>query len=91
MLSPRQEFFGTNKERTLPEFCRQCEYEFACFGECPKNRFVRTPDGQPGLNYLCPGWKRFWKHIDEPMQKIVRDLGHTPVKQLMYATNSVMQ
>ena len=91
VLSPRQEFFGTNKERTLPDQCRRCEYEFACYGECPKNRFVRTSDSQPGLNYLCPGWKRFWKHIDEPIQKIVRDLGHTPVKQAMYATNSVME
>jgi uncharacterized protein len=91
IFSPRQEQFGTNKERTLPDTCRQCEYEFACYGECPKNRFVRAPDDQPGLNYLCPGWKRFWKHIDEPIQRIVRDLGHTPVKQLTYATSSVME
>jgi len=89
-LSPRQQRFGTDKERNLPDDCRQCEYEFACYGECPKNRFVRTPSGQPGLNYLCPGFKRFWAHVDVPIQKIVRDLGHTPVKKLTYATSSVM-
>ena len=91
VFSPRQEFFGTNKERTLPDMCRKCEYEFACFGECPKNRFVRTPDGQPGLNYLCPGWKRFFGHIDGPVKKIVRDLGREPVKRLLYSTSSVME
>ena len=91
VFSPRQEWFGTNKERTLPDVCRRCEYEFACFGECPKNRFVRSADGQAGLNYLCLGWKRFWQHIDERIQKIVRDLGHTPVKQLRYAAGSVMK
>jgi len=91
VFSTRQEFFGLNKEAGLPEVCRQCEYEFACYGECPKNRFVRTHDGQPGLNYLCPGWKRFWRHIDEPIQKIVRGLGRTPVKRLMYPTSSVME
>ena len=80
VFSSRQECFGMNKERALPSVCRQCEYEFACFGECPKNRFVQTPDGQPGLNYLCPGWKRFWKHIDAPVQRIVRELGYAPVK-----------
>lgn len=91
VLSTRQEFFGTNKERTLPEVCRQCEYEFACCGECPKNRFVRATDGQPGLNYLCPGWKRFWQHIDQPVQRIARGLGYSPVKQTTEATSSVMR
>lgn len=91
VLAPAQERFGTNKERTLPDACRQCEYEFACFGECPKNRFIRTSEGEPGLNYLCSGWQRFWKHIDEPIQKIVRDLGHTPVKQILHSTSSVME
>lgn len=91
VLSPNQELFGTNKERTLPEACRRCDYEFACFGECPKNRFVRTPDGEPGMNYLCTGWKHFWNHIDEPIQRMVRALGHTPVKQIMCATSSVME
>jgi uncharacterized protein len=43
-----------------------------CWGECPKNRFVRAPDGQPGLNYLCPGLKRFYAHIQGDMPEILR-------------------
>jgi uncharacterized protein len=76
-LSPEQERFGTDKERTLPRYCRECRYQFACFGECPKNRFIRTPDGEPGLNYLCSGWKRFYSHTDERIRKVVRDIGGT--------------
>jgi uncharacterized protein len=91
VLAPGQEWFGTNKERMLPEDCRNCDYLFACYGECPKNRFVRTSEGEPGLNYLCPGWKWFWRHIDAPIQKIVRDLGYTPMKQLIYPTSSMME
>ncbi len=78
VLSPNQEEFGRNKEALLPEYCRSCPYLFACFGECPKNRFIRTPSGEPGLNYLCRGWKRFFTHADPHVQEIVRRLGHTP-------------
>jgi uncharacterized protein len=70
-----QERFGKAKEGMLPSYCRGCEYLFACYGECPKNRFIKTPQGERGLNYLCGGWKEFFSHIDEPMQKIVRSLG----------------
>ena len=51
----------------LPTYCRTCEVRFACNG-CPKNRFIRTPDGQPGLNYLCEGYKRFFTHIRPAME-----------------------
>lgn len=78
--SENQERFGNAKEGMLPEYCRKCEYQFACFGECPKNRFVKSPEGEPGLNYLCTGWKKFFSHIDEPVQKIVRNLGATVLK-----------
>lgn len=79
-LSSGQEYFGTNKERALPAQCRHCDYQFACYGECPKNRFIRARDGEPGLNYLCSGWQRYYKHIDERVQSIVRRLGYTPVR-----------
>lgn len=74
-FSENQEAFGKLKEGGLPQYCRDCKYEFACYGECPKNRFIKTPRGEPGLNYLCSGWKKFFAHIDEPTRKIVRELG----------------
>jgi uncharacterized protein len=83
VVSPEQERFGTNKERRLPQYCRDCAYEFACFGECPKNRFIRSPYGERGLNYLCSGWKRFNEHIDLPVQRIVRRLGYEPVRGVL--------
>lgn len=66
--SPRQRAFGNAKRDTLPRYCRECEVRFACHGECPKNRFILTPDGEPGLNYLCAGYKAFFNHIDRPMR-----------------------
>ncbi len=60
--------FGSDKSDTLPQYCRKCEVRFACNGECPKHRFTKTPDGEDGLNYLCPAYKRFFNHIDEPMK-----------------------
>lgn len=62
--SPQQRTFGDAKRDTLPRWCRECEVLFACRGECPKNRFTRTPDGEVGLNYLCAGYKAFFTHID---------------------------
>jgi uncharacterized protein len=66
--SPAQRKFGRDKQDALPRYCRQCEFLFACNGECPKNRFIRTPDGEPGLNYLCAGLKAFFRHVDDPMR-----------------------
>ena len=66
--SPQQLKFGQDKRDTLPRYCRECEVRFACHGECPRNRFILTPDGEPGLNYLCAGYKAFFKHIDRPMK-----------------------
>ena len=68
VASTRQRSFGRDKADTLPEYCRQCDVRFACNGECPKNRFALTPDGAPGLNYLCPSYKRFFRHIDPAMR-----------------------
>lgn len=58
-----QRQFGEAKRDTLPAFCRSCPVRHLCQGECPKHRFVRTPDGEPGLNYLCAGYRRFFQHI----------------------------
>ncbi len=57
---PEQVAFGQAKETDLPAYCRRCDVRFLCNGECPKHRFVDTPDGEPGLNYLCPSYKRFF-------------------------------
>jgi len=82
VASPRQQQFGLDKRDTLPTFCRQCDVRFACQGGCPKDRFATTPDGEPGLNHLCPGFKRFFHHIDAPM-RAMGDLlaaGHAPAE-----------
>lgn len=66
--SEAQTKFGRDKSASLPGYCRACEVRFACQGECPKHRFLRTPDGEWGLNYLCAGYRRFFNHIDAPMK-----------------------
>ena len=73
VASPQQLKFGQDKRDTLPGYCLECDVRFACKGECPKNRFILTPDGEPGLNYLCAGFKEFFHYIDFPM-KIMADL-----------------
>ena len=70
--SDAQRQFSLNKRDTLPKYCQECPVRFACHGECPKNRFLVTPDGEPGLNYLCAGYKAFFKHIDRPMKAMAR-------------------
>lgn len=74
--APQQLQFGDEKLTALPGYCQQCEVRFACNGECPKHRFIQTPDGEPGLNYLCAGYKRFFNHIDpymRAMAQLLRD------------------
>ncbi len=73
VASEQQQAFGRAKRDTLPQYCLDCEVRFACHGGCPRNRFTQTPDGEQGLNYLCPSYKRLFNHIDEPMQ-IMSDL-----------------
>jgi uncharacterized protein len=68
LSSEKQRRFGADKRDTLPAFCRECKVLFACRGECPKNRFVTAPGGEHGLNYLCPGYKAFFEHVDAPMR-----------------------
>ena len=68
VTSPKQRAFGQAKQDSLPAYCRSCDVRFACNGECPRNRFTRTPDGEEGLNYLCAGYKSFFTHVDGPMR-----------------------
>ena len=68
VASPQQQKFGQDKFDALPRDCLECDVRFACHGGCPKDRFLRTPDGEPGLNYLCASFKRFFHHVDEPMR-----------------------
>ena len=60
--------FGSNKRDLLPGYCMECDYRFACHGECPKHRFMKTPEGEDGLNYLCPAYKIFFEHVHPYMQ-----------------------
>ena len=74
VTSPQQKTFGNNKRDSLPRMCRECEVRFACNGECPKHRFLTTPDGEYGLNYLCAGYKYFFNHIDPYMKFMAAEL-----------------
>jgi uncharacterized protein len=80
VASEQQRRFGQAKFDTLPGYCKKCPVLFACYGECPRNRFIETPDGEAGLNYLCAGYKAFFLHIDPPM-KTMADL----IRQGRYA------
>lgn len=66
--SPCQQAFGEAKSTRLPSQCLQCDVRFACNGECPKKRFALDDRNQPGLNYLCSAYQRFFLHIDGPMR-----------------------
>jgi uncharacterized protein len=70
--SEGQKQWGFAKRDELPRYCRECPHLKLCWGECPKNRLVRTPDGEPGLNYLCPGYRMFYDHIQRNMPEILR-------------------
>lgn len=72
--SDRQRQFSLHKREKLPKYCRECPVLFACRGECPKNRFAVTPDGESDLNYLCEGYRMFFSHIDRPMKFMVKEL-----------------
>lgn len=73
-FSPEQEKFGTDKFTTLPKQCQTCDYLKLCWGECPKNRLIKTRDGEVGLNYLCSGLYKFYNHIDSDMIRILKHL-----------------
>lgn len=86
--SQKQLAFGTAKSRELPDYCKRCDYLFACNGECPKNRFAATPDGQPGLNYLCPSYKAYFSHISKYINAMAKLISHgQPASLIMDAFN----
>lgn len=68
--SERQMAFADMKTKWLPTQCRQCRWQFACHGECPRNRFAKTKDGEPGLNYLCEGYLRYFEHVAPFMEEL---------------------
>lgn len=70
VASEFQQQFGRDKSATLPRYCRECEVRHLCHGECPKHRFIRTPDGEPGLNYLCRAYKKFFNHSAPAMKRM---------------------
>lgn len=74
MYSERQLKFGTDKYDKLPGQCKNCEFLFTCYGECPKNRFLHTADGEPGLNYLCRGYRKFFAHVAPYMDFMKKEL-----------------
>ena len=80
--SQRQRQFGLDKREALPRYCLDCDVRFACHGGCPKDRFVETPDGEPGLNYLCAGYKTFFHHVAGPMHTMAELLrqGRAPAE-----------
>ncbi len=84
--SEKQQKFGQDKLDTLPKYCQNCEVRFVCNGECPKNRFIKAPDGDPRLNYLCDGYREFFRHIDGPMRFMANELrqGRAPANVMSY-------
>ena len=75
MYSERQRRFGRAKADSLPTQCRECQWLNACHGECPRNRFIHTANGVPGLNYLCEGYRQYFSHVAPYMDVMKRLLG----------------
>ena len=74
MYSEKQQKFGQAKQDALPTQCKECQYLFACNGECPKNRICKTETGESGLNYLCKGYYQFFDHVAPYMDYMKREL-----------------
>lgn len=78
--------FGPHKEKTLPRYCQTCEVKEACWGGCPKHRFATTPEGEPGLHYLCAGYKKFFRHTRKYLRAMATLLANElPVSYIMEA------
>jgi len=81
--------FGQNKYNSLPQYCLQCEFLSRCYGGCSKHRFLKTPDGEPGLNQLCKGYKVFFNHIKPTMKYMADCLNHqtSPTQVMAHVSN----
>jgi uncharacterized protein len=90
VYSPQQQRFAQMKTAMLPRQCRECQFLFACHGECPKNRFLRDQYGNAGLNYLCEGYRQFFSHVTPHMNFMRRELqAGRPPANLMQALNTI--
>jgi uncharacterized protein len=89
MLSPEQRRFGMDKYDKLPSTCKSCTYLKLCHGECPKNRIIKTPKGEAGLNYLCKGFKHYFKHTQPYMEFMANELRQkrSPMNVMKWARN----
>ena len=87
LYGERQLNFGRQKRDTLPRQCRECKFLFACNGECPKNRFINDCYGEPGLNYLCEGYRQFFAHVAADMEFMAAELrvGRAPANIMTQA------
>lgn len=74
LYGEQQKRFASIKTNALPSICQQCEYYFACHGECPKNRFAISPDGEKGWNYLCTAYRQFFQHVKPYMDFMASEL-----------------
>lgn len=74
VFSPDQVKFGFAKSETLPLYCHECPFKTDCWGECPRNRLIRAPDGEPGLNYLCSGLRKFFKHALPAVERLAAEI-----------------
>ncbi len=90
--SDQQEKFGNDKYDKLPRFCRTCDFLSLCYGECPKNRFIKTPDGEEGLNYLCAGYKIYFAHVTPVMSMMAKEIREgRPADGIMRAMQAAEQ
>ncbi|MCC7353010.1 MAG: anaerobic sulfatase maturase [Anaerolineae bacterium] len=91
--SEQQWRFGQAKKETLPRYCQECEVRFVCNGGCPKDRIISTPGGEPGLNYLCAGFKAFFNHVDRPMRIMAAELRaeRAPANVMAYLAEEEME
>lgn len=86
--SEKQIKFGIDKKEQLPDYCRECDVSFICNGECPKNIFIKTPGGEEKLNYLCEGYKYFFRSVSPYMRFMANEIkNHRPPANVMKYAN----